>query len=147
VKPVALRITFAGEAVELECGRFWADTHALPRQIEQVGGPVDGIDVDRAACRRHLELWADGSLVEAGEITFGDGGAITFRARGALGSSPDPTLRHGTAILEVTGGRGRLAGVRGFVTSNFLLSDAGELTDHHLGVLFVEQPHGGGSTP
>jgi hypothetical protein len=57
-----------------------------------------------------------------------------------LGASPDARLRHGTAVLEVTGGRGHLAGARGYVTSNFLLSDAGELTDHHLGLLFLERP-------
>jgi len=33
-----------------------------------------------------------------------------------------------------------LADAHGFVTSNFLLSDTGDLTDHHLGLLFVERP-------
>ena len=48
-------------------------------------------------------------------------------------------------MLEVTGGRGRLAGARGFVTSNFLLADSGELTDHHIGLLFLERAtHEGG---
>ena len=63
---------------------------------------------------------------------------MTFRARGVLGTSPDPHRRHGTAILEVTGGRGRFLGARGYVTSNFLLADTGELTDYHLGLLVLE---------
>ena len=64
----------------------------------------------------------------------------TFRAHGRVTATPDPSLRHGAAVLEVTGGRGRLAGARGFVTSNFLLAASGELTDHHVGVLFLGQP-------
>ena len=141
VKPIAFTLQFAGEAVELDEGRFWAETRAVvPNEADQAAGQPDGIRTDEALCRRDLELRVDGSLVQTGEISFGVDDAITFRAQGALGASPDPCLRHGTAVFEVTGGRGRLAGARGYVTSNFLLSDTGELTDHHLGLLFVEQP-------
>jgi hypothetical protein len=126
--------------VELDGGRFWAETQLAGVRAAADTSSPEGIELGRAVCRRHLELWADGSLVQAGEISFGDADTMTFRARGALGSSADPRLRHGTAILEVTGGRGRLAGASGFVTSNFLLSETGELTDHHLGLLFVERP-------
>ena len=79
----------------------------------------------------------DGSLVQTGEISFGIDAAITFRA--ACGVSPrlDPWLRHGTAVCEVTGGRGQLAGARGSIASSFLLSDDGGLTDHQLGLLFL----------
>jgi hypothetical protein len=138
MRSVAFALRFAGEAVELDGGRYWAETQALAPAVEA----PDEIEIGDATCRRQLDLWADGSLVEAGEISFGDGGAITFRARGALGASPEPGVRHGTAILEVTGGRGRLAGARGFVTSNFLLSETGELTDH----LLDEAGHEGGAS-
>ena|SRR5438105_2046811 len=132
MQPIAFALRFQGEAVELDGGRFWAETRA-PAGIEE------------ALCRRQVDVRADGSLVQAGVLSFGLDAALTFRARGALRSSPDPHVRHGTAVLEVTGGRGRLAGARGFVTSNFLLADSGELTDHHLGLLFLEQaPHEGG---
>jgi hypothetical protein len=40
----------------------------------------------------------------------------------------------------VVGGTGRLSGATGWITSNFLLSDTGDLTDTHLGLLFVERP-------
>lgn len=136
MRSVAFAIQLEGEAVELGGGRFWVETRALP-----VGAAhLAGIGAGPALCRRDLELWEDGSLVETGELSFGGGDAITFRARGALGSSPVPRQRHGTAVLEVTGGRGQLAGARGYVTSNFLLSDSGALTDHHLGLLFLERP-------
>lgn len=123
VDRVAFTLEFTGEAVELGGGRLWVEARA-----------------DAALCRRDLELKGDGSLVQTGEISFGGDDAITFRAGGVLGPSADPRLRHGTAVLEVTGGRGRLAGATGFVTSNFLLAAGGELTDHQVGLLFVEQP-------
>lgn len=140
VRPIAFTLQFTGKAVELDGGRFWAETQPAPLDACPDTASLAGIELARAVCRRHLELWTDGSLVQSGEITFGLEDAMTFRARGRLGSSPQPHLRHGTAVLEVTGGRGRLAGARGFVTSNFLLSDIGELTDHHLGLLFLERP-------
>jgi hypothetical protein len=140
MRSVAFAIQLEGEAVELGGGRFWVETRALPAGPDGRVGQLEGIEAGSALCRRDLELWEDGSLVETGELSFAGGDAITFRARGALGASPDPRRRHGTAVREVTGGRGQLAGARGYVTSNFLLSDTGELTDHHLGLLFLEQP-------
>lgn len=137
--PIAFALQLEGEAVELGGGRFWVETRAVRTTVDRDLDHFGGIAADVALCRRDLDLWDDGSLVQTGEFSFG-GDAITFRARGALGASPDPHRRHGTAVLEVTGGRGRLAGARGYVTSNFLLSDSGELTDHHLGLLFVERP-------
>ena len=129
MKPIAFTLQFSGEAVELGEGRFWAETRA----------PGEPFGTGQALCRRDLELRGDGSVVQTGEISFGADDAITFRADGMLGPSPDPRLRHGTAVFEVTGGRGRLDGACGYVTSNFLLAETGELTDHHLGLLFLEQ--------
>lgn len=124
MEPVVFSIALTGRAVQVEPGQLWAETAAADWP---------------AACRRRIELWDDGTVVESGELSFGHDDGITFRARGSLGSSPDPALRHGTAVLEVTGGRGRLVGARGYVTSNFLLADGGSLTDHDLGVLFTPE--------
>ena len=137
VRHLTFALRLDGEAVELGGGRLWAETRSVC-----ANGAESGADVGRAICRRTLDVWDDGSLVETGELRFGDGSALTFRARGALGASLDPHRRHGTAVLEVTGGSGRFGGARGYVTSNFLLSDSGELVDHHLGLLFVEEPDG-----
>jgi hypothetical protein len=136
--PVAFALQLHGEAVPLGGGRFWVETRG--RMDGAQSALIEAEASGGAVCRRDLEVWEDGSLLETGELRFGDGSAFTFRARGALGTSPDPTRRHGTAVLEVTGGSGRFGGVRGYVTSNFLLSDTGELTDHHLGLLFLAEP-------
>ena len=135
--PLAYTIRLTGEAVELEHGQFWAETRAVI-PAEPVAPHADGLRAGCGLCRRAIHVRPDGSLVETGEISFGGADAITFRARGTIGASPEPELRHGTAVLEVTGGRGRLAGARGYVVSNFLLTDAGQLTDHHLALLFID---------
>ena len=148
MKPISFALQFKGQAVELDVGRFWAETRARGRVgLNETADVLDRLGSDEALCRRDLELRDDGSLVQTGEISFGADDAITFRAKGELGATSDPHLRHGTAVLEVTGGRGQLAGARGFVTSNFLLSDTGELTDHHLGLLFLERAGHDGGTP
>jgi hypothetical protein len=131
MKPIVFALRLEGEVVALDGGRYWVETRRSARQ-------PGSFDAGHAVCRRELELHDDGSLAQTGEIAFSAADSLTFRARGVLGACPDPFRRHGTAVLEVTGGRGRLAGARGYVTSNFLLADSGELTDHHLGLLFLE---------
>ena len=127
MQPISFTLRFDGEVVALDGGRLWAESRATAGIAEVL-------------CRRELDVAEDGSVAETGVLSFGDDAAITFSARGRLGASPDPAVRHGTAVLEVTGGSGKLSGARGFVTSNFLLSETGGLTDHHLGLLFVERP-------
>ena len=75
-------------------------------------------------------------------MDFGGGTTLRLRAaeRHAATTSRRPYLRHGAALLEVVGGTGRLLDAQGWITSNFLLSDTGDLTDNHLGLLFVERP-------
>lgn len=76
----------------------------------------------------------------SGEIRFDAECSLWFRTLGSgrLDPSPEPGLRHGAAVLEVYGGSGRFDGARGRITSNFVVSDDGEITDHQLGVVFVE---------
>ncbi|HWQ25103.1 MAG TPA: hypothetical protein VNK94_13455 [Gaiellaceae bacterium] len=127
--PLSFTLDFTGRTVALDAGRVWSEARASTTAVEE-----------GAVCRREFVLHDDGSLTEAGEIAFGDGASVTFRAEGELRSSPDPRIGHGAAILEVTGGQGRLAGASGYITSNFLLSDDGALEDHHLGILFLALP-------
>jgi hypothetical protein len=82
----------------------------------------------------------DGEAFElAGTVSFGRGTALRFHSirRGAIGPWPEPGLRLGTAVCDIDGGSGRLASASGRMTSSFLVSDTGELTDHQLGLLFV----------
>lgn len=78
---------------------------------------------------------------EEGTIDFGSGNALRFRSleSGRLEPAPDGRVRHGTSVLEVAGGKGRYAGATGRITSNFVLSPSGEITDEQVAVLFIDR--------
>ena len=78
---------------------------------------------------------------EEGTIDFGHGNALRFCSleSGRLDPAPDGSVRHGTSVLEVNGGAGRYAGASGRITSNFVLSPSGEVTDEQVVVLFIER--------
>ena len=87
-----------------------------------------------------LAFASEQSFREEGTITFGDGRALRFRtlSRGELTRSTAGGLRHGTAVLAVEG-VGLLAGTHGRITSNFLVSDDGVVTDEQVVVLFIDE--------
>jgi hypothetical protein len=77
---------------------------------------------------------------ETGMITFGEGNhrlRFSTIGQGYIGPSAEPKLRQGAVIWQVEGGEGQFEGAKGLITSNFTVSDAGEVTDHHMGVIFV----------
>jgi hypothetical protein len=77
---------------------------------------------------------------ETGTFTFGDGrDRLRFSTigQGYLAPSPDANLKHGCVMWQVDGGEGQFARARGLITSNFTVSEAGEVTDYHVGVIFV----------
>jgi hypothetical protein len=77
---------------------------------------------------------------ETGLITFG-GGQHQLRfstiGQGYIGPSAEPHLRQGAVMWQVESGEGQFKRAQGLITSNFIISDAGEVTDHHMGVIFV----------
>jgi hypothetical protein len=82
----------------------------------------------------------EGGFKETGTITFGEeGDRLRFSTigQGYIGPSAEPNLKHGAVMWQVDGGEGKFEGARGLITSNFSVSDAGEVTDHHVGVIFV----------
>lgn len=76
---------------------------------------------------------------EHGSIDFGGGTRLTFETvgRGTIGESAQEGIAAGAVIWSVASGEGRLAGATGFITSNFHVNQAGEVTDNQLHVLFV----------
>jgi hypothetical protein len=81
------------------------------------------------------------SFRASGEIRFDAADSLHFRTldSGRLDPAPQPGLRQGTTVLEICGGSGRFDGARGRITSNFVVSADGEITDHQLGVVFVAE--------
>jgi hypothetical protein len=75
-----------------------------------------------------------------GTIALGGEPALCFRTvgHGVLAPSPEAGVRHGTAMLEAWG-IGPLSGARGRITSNFVVTGDGALTDDQVVVLFIEE--------
>jgi hypothetical protein len=82
----------------------------------------------------------EAGFMETGVITFGDGEhrlRFSTIGQGYIGPSAEPNLRQGAVVWQVESGDGQFKGARGLITSNFTLSDGGEVTDHHTGIIFV----------
>lgn len=104
-----------------------------------VTGSITPASGGEAHFESQVTITGDTSFQEKGTITFGDGNRIHFSTvgEGYLGPSPDAALKHGSVIWKVDRGEGRFEGASGLITSNFFVSDTGEVTDNHFGVLFV----------
>ena len=85
-----------------------------------------------------LEFCDERSFREEGTIEYEgvDALRVSTLDRGVLSPAPRDGMRHGTAVLEVEG-VGGLAGARGRITSNFVVSNGGDITDDQVVVLFV----------
>jgi len=82
----------------------------------------------------------EGGFMETGTITFGEcGHRLHFSTigQGYIGPSAEPNLRHGTVMWRIDGGEGQFDGAQGLITSNFTVSDSGDITDYHSGVIFL----------
>lgn len=122
-------------------------THTLAGRLIAVGpGVLDaslaGTD-EPATIAAQLSFADERSFELTGEIHLGeDRGTVRVRTLGygRLDPSPEPGLLLGTAMLEICGGTGQFDGAHGRITSNFVVRDGLEITDHQLGVVFVAVP-------
>jgi hypothetical protein len=142
VKPITYSLQFRGQATLLPgglrkeasapgCALLTSLTADGPRG-RFVSAPGD----DEALFESTLAFEEDGGFAEEGTILFARGNRVRIRGRGELAPSADPVLRQGTVVWKVEGGEGHFDGSSGLITSNFLLSDSGDLTENQLGVIF-----------
>jgi hypothetical protein len=147
VKPLVYSMQFRGEARPFAPGilsaAMSAPSGALLTTIDADGvhGRFEAAPGEEATFRSRLAFADASSFEERGTILFGAGHALHLRSVGAgvLGPSPDPHLRHGTVMWQVERGEGQFEEAQGRITSNFFVSDTGELTDHQVGVIFVKE--------
>jgi hypothetical protein len=59
--------------------------------------------------------------------------------QGHVTAGLEPGTMAGTASWKVKGGEGQFAAVRGFITSTFTISDSGERSDFHCGLIFLPE--------
>lgn len=107
---------------------------------EGITGETRAADGALAFFESEVKLLTPNTFEEHGSITFGDGPhALRFSTvgHGHLGPSADPKQMAGFVGWKVEGGEGQFEGASGYITSNFTLSDEGDVVDHHYGVVFV----------
>lgn len=152
MKPLAYSLQFRGTAVNVSShvleARATAPSSVLATSVGEDGvtAHVHAEDGYEAVLESRLVFREDGSFDEIGSIVFGRGNVLRFRTigMGRLADSPDPHLKHGTVMWEIAGGEGQFDGASGRITSNFFVSDTGEITANHLGLVFVNPK---GTTP
>ena len=80
---------------------------------------------------------------EDGTITFGDENEHVLRfstvGQGHVSPGLEPGTMAGTASWKVDGGEGQFASARGFITSTFTITNSGERSDFHCGLIFVPE--------
>jgi hypothetical protein len=80
---------------------------------------------------------------EKGAISFGDESEHLLRfstiGQGHLTPQMVPGISAGSATWKVDGGEGQFAQACGFITATFTLSESGERTDYHCGLIFLPE--------
>jgi hypothetical protein len=147
MKPIAYSLQFRGRLDEVSTHVLEASATAPGSVLETTVGD-EGVrgrfeaapDGDEAVRQSRLVFDGDGSFDETGAIVFGHGNVLRFRTVGLghLAPTPDPHLRHGTVVWDVEDGEGQFEGATGRITSNFFVSDTGELTDNQFGLVFID---------
>lgn len=144
---IIFNLQFRGAAAPTgETGVMKATTSATSCIMETIMEP-DGVkgkfspaDGGLAYFESEVRLTSKDAFTESGSITFGDGDdSLRFSTvgQGHLAPSSDPQHMHGAVIWKVEGGEGQFAGASGLITSNFLLSETGDVVDHQFGLIFV----------
>jgi hypothetical protein len=145
---IIFNLQFRGTAAPgAESGVMKATTSATSCRMETIIGP-DGVkgtfspaEGGLAYFESEVRISAPDTFTESGTISFGDGDhslRFTTIGQGHLGPSADPKHMHGAVIWKVEGGEGQFEGATGLITSNFILSDTGDVVDHQFGLIFVK---------
>lgn len=96
---------------------------------------------DLAFVETEIHLTGQNAFEGTGVLAFGDEGehSLSFSTSksGQLGPSGVPGVLAGAVSWRVNGGAGRFATASGFITSNFTVTEAGELNEYHCGLVFV----------
>jgi hypothetical protein len=127
----ALRTTAIGTSCTINTvvgpGGVQTDLHAAPG--------------DLAFLESQVQITPPDSFEGRGTLMFGDETEHVLRfstiKAGHFGPSAMPGVMAGTVSWRIDGGGGQFASATGFITSTFTLSDSGELSEYHCGLIFL----------
>lgn len=102
-------------------------------------GQIESIAGGEGTFASEVTLTGATSFQEVGSISIGDRHRLRFSTIGSgyLGAWTDRAQRHGAVVWQVAGGEGQFVGARGLITTHIAIGDGGEVTAHHLGVIFL----------
>ena len=122
-----------------------ATSSVLTTKIRESGvqSELQASDGELAFLESELRLTSPVLFQGSGSITVGDEGEHVLRfsvvEHGHLDSEIEPGTVTGTSSWKVDGGEGQFSNARGFITSAFTITSAGEFTDYQLGLLFFPE--------
>ncbi len=147
MRRIIYSLQFKGQATPLRAGVLKATTTAPSCRLVTVAGPegvhgaLERVAGDAISFESEVTFTGETSFHEEGTITFGTNGhrlRFSTVGQGYLGASADPIQKQGAVTWTIEQGEGQFARASGLITSNFLVSDAGEVSDNQFGVIFVE---------
>ena len=109
--------------------------------VDGVDGKVTAAEGGMAYFESAVKMTGPDSFQETGKISFGeDGHALTFSTvgQGHLGPSVEEKTMHGTVMWKIDSGEGQFEGASGYITSNFIITAEGDVTDYQFGVIWVK---------
>jgi hypothetical protein len=126
-----LRTTSSGTSCTL-------NTVVRPNGVETTLHPAAG---DLAFLESEVTLTPPDTFTGKGSLSFGEESehALNFSAIGAghLIPSAQPGLKAGAASWRIDGGKGQFASATGFISTTFTLTDDGDLSEYHCGMIFL----------
>ena len=143
MKPITFSLQFRGQVEQVEEGlrkQARAPGCALVTRLTAEGPAARFVWAsgdDEALLDSTLAFQDERRFEELGTIVFALGNSLRIRGSGRLAPSADPDLRQGTVVWTIEGGDGHFEGATGLITSNFLLSATGDLTENQLAVVFA----------
>ena len=149
MRQITYTMQFKGQAgpVEGASGVLKATTTASSCSItstigdEGVRSTLQPAEGGKAAFESTVTFTGETSFQESGTITFGEGNHrfhFTTVGEGHIDASADPKLKHGSVMWKIERGEGQFDGATGLITSNFFVSETGDVTDNHFGVIFLK---------
>ena len=149
MRQIIYTMQFKGQAAPVEgtSGVLKAATTATSCSItttvgdEGLRGTLQPAEGGKAAFESTVTFTGDTSFQESGTITFGESNhrlRFSTVGEGHIDGSADPKLKHGSVMWRIDSGEGQFDGATGLITSNFFVSDTGDVTDNHFGVIFLK---------
>lgn len=141
--PITFSLQFRGQVTRLGEGRrkeARAPGCALVTTLTPDGPAARfewASDEDEALLESTLTFRDERRFDEEGTIVFALGNSLRIRGHGRLAPCASPELSHGSVVWRIAGGDGRFDRSSGIITSNFLLSATGDLTENQLAVVFA----------